>query len=143
MLSLVLPQMLSRYAAAGTASAGWKYDSHSDMQEIISEEIVDETDLYESNRVKRHAKRQSTAVIMRGWVDDSSSYFIPRSRLPGFFTSSSIVERHRQRAETSSPLGEHSPLLARTLLDRPQSPLSITGGSTANYGALTSGSPRK
>ncbi|KAF8588519.1 DUF21-domain-containing protein [Ramaria rubella] len=36
------------------------------LYEIISEEIVDETDLYESNRIKKRAKRQSTAVVMRG-----------------------------------------------------------------------------
>lgn len=36
------------------------------IEEIISEEIVDETDLYESNRIKRRAKRQSTTVMMRG-----------------------------------------------------------------------------
>jgi hypothetical protein len=36
------------------------------IEEIISEEIVDETDRYEDNRHKRRAKRQSTAAIMRG-----------------------------------------------------------------------------
>ncbi|KIJ45048.1 hypothetical protein M422DRAFT_167443 [Sphaerobolus stellatus SS14] len=36
------------------------------MFEIIDEEIIDETDLYESNRIRRRVKRQSTAVIMRG-----------------------------------------------------------------------------
>ncbi|GJJ13964.1 hypothetical protein Clacol_008221 [Clathrus columnatus] len=36
------------------------------IEEIISEEIVDETDMYESNRIKRRAKRQSTAAMMRG-----------------------------------------------------------------------------
>jgi metal transporter CNNM len=35
-------------------------------QEIISEEIVDETDRYEDNRSKRRAKRATTATIMRG-----------------------------------------------------------------------------
>jgi len=39
------------------------------IEEIISEEIVDETDLYESNRIKRRAKRQSTSVMMRGIVE--------------------------------------------------------------------------
>lgn len=38
------------------------------IEEIISEEIVDETDRYEDNQSKRHAKRMSTAAIMRGFV---------------------------------------------------------------------------
>lgn len=42
-------------------------------QEIISEEIVDETDRYEDNRSKRRARRATTAAIMRGYVSASSS----------------------------------------------------------------------
>lgn len=38
------------------------------VQEIISEEIVDETDMYESNRIKQRALRQSTSVVMRGYA---------------------------------------------------------------------------
>jgi metal transporter CNNM len=38
------------------------------IEEIISEEIVDETDRYEDNRHKRKAKRATTATIMRGCV---------------------------------------------------------------------------
>lgn len=41
----------------------WRY-----LQEIISEEIVDETDRYEDNVSKRRARRATTATIMRGWV---------------------------------------------------------------------------
>ncbi|KAF9065028.1 hypothetical protein BDP27DRAFT_1229478 [Rhodocollybia butyracea] len=38
------------------------------IEEIISEEIVDETDRYEDNVSKRRAKRATTANIMRGYV---------------------------------------------------------------------------
>ncbi|KAG0705238.1 hypothetical protein DFH29DRAFT_908285 [Suillus ampliporus] len=39
------------------------------LQEIISEEIVDETDRYEDNQSKRRAKRMTTAAVMRGIVE--------------------------------------------------------------------------
>ena len=38
------------------------------IEEIISEEIVDETDQYEDNQSKRRAKRMTTAAVMRGCV---------------------------------------------------------------------------
>jgi metal transporter CNNM len=38
------------------------------LQEIISEEIVDETDRYEDNQSKRRARRMTTATVMRGFV---------------------------------------------------------------------------
>ena len=38
------------------------------LQEIISEEIVDETDRYEDNTSKRRAKRITTKAVMRGSV---------------------------------------------------------------------------
>jgi metal transporter CNNM len=36
------------------------------IEEIISEEIVDETDQFEDNQSKRRAKRLTTAAVMRG-----------------------------------------------------------------------------
>jgi metal transporter CNNM len=39
------------------------------IEEIISEEIVDETDRYEDNQSKKRAKRMTTAAIMRGIVE--------------------------------------------------------------------------
>ncbi|KAH9075530.1 DUF21-domain-containing protein [Lactarius deliciosus] len=36
------------------------------IEEIIAEEIVDETDRYEDNKSKRQAKRMTTAAVMRG-----------------------------------------------------------------------------
>ncbi|KAG6865600.1 hypothetical protein C0991_001024 [Blastosporella zonata] len=60
------------------------------MKEMISEEIVDETDRYQDNQSKLRAKRMTTSAIMRG-----------------------IVERHR-RASLISIQGETSPLLSGT-----------------------------
>ncbi|KAH7103190.1 DUF21-domain-containing protein [Auriculariales sp. MPI-PUGE-AT-0066] len=39
------------------------------IEEILQEEVVDETDRYESNRGKRRAKRASTAEIMKGIIE--------------------------------------------------------------------------
>ncbi|KAG8904697.1 hypothetical protein FRB99_001338 [Tulasnella sp. 403] len=39
------------------------------IEEIITEEIVDETDVYQDMHTKQRAKRQSTAAIMRGIVE--------------------------------------------------------------------------
>jgi metal transporter CNNM len=39
-----------------------------EIQEIISEEIVDETDRYEDNQSKKRAKRMTTSAVMRGCV---------------------------------------------------------------------------
>ncbi|KAF8228594.1 DUF21-domain-containing protein [Tricholoma matsutake] len=47
------------------------------IEEIISEEIVDETDRYEDNQSKRRAKRMTTAAIMRGCVNMSKSWRLP------------------------------------------------------------------
>ncbi|KAF8870596.1 hypothetical protein CPB84DRAFT_1801877 [Gymnopilus junonius] len=59
------------------------------IEEIISEEIVDETDRYEDNQSKRRAKRDTNAVVMRG-----------------------IVERERHRENNSKDsASERAPLL--------------------------------
>jgi len=39
------------------------------IEEIILEEIVDETDRYENNQSKKRAKRLATAAMMRGIVE--------------------------------------------------------------------------
>ncbi|KAJ8520651.1 hypothetical protein ONZ45_g2570 [Pleurotus djamor] len=39
------------------------------IEEIITEEIVDETDRYEDNQSKRRARRMTTSAIMRGIVE--------------------------------------------------------------------------
>ncbi|KAK0199503.1 hypothetical protein DFS33DRAFT_1367490 [Desarmillaria ectypa] len=60
------------------------------IEEIISEEIVDETDRYDDNVHKRKAKRMTTAAIMRG-----------------------IVERERGRVSVVGTPTERTPLLGR------------------------------
>ncbi|KAF9444516.1 DUF21-domain-containing protein [Macrolepiota fuliginosa MF-IS2] len=42
--------------------------------EILSEEIVDETDRYEDNQSKKRAKRLTTAAVMRGYVHQRSLF---------------------------------------------------------------------
>jgi metal transporter CNNM len=44
------------------------------LQEIISEEIVDETDRYEDNQSKRSAGRMTTVAMMRGFVLSRRSF---------------------------------------------------------------------
>jgi metal transporter CNNM len=41
------------------------------IEEIISEEIVDETDQFEDNQSRRRAKRMTTTAVMRGCVSFS------------------------------------------------------------------------
>jgi hypothetical protein len=48
------------------------------IEEIISEEIVDETDQFEDNQSKRRAKRMTTAAVMRGCVFPFSHLFLTR-----------------------------------------------------------------
>ncbi|KAI0041506.1 DUF21-domain-containing protein [Auriscalpium vulgare] len=85
------------------------------IEEIISEEIVDETDRYEDNQSKKRAKRMTTAAVMRG-----------------------IVERERRMDSTNVSVGEQTPLIPAS----PPPSLTITqNGST--YGTMAlSESPR-
>lgn len=87
------------------------------IEEIISEEIVDETDRYEDNQSKRHARRITTSTVMRG-----------------------IVER--ERSLTRVPSFERTPLLRETPL-MSSTPRSEINQSTPCYGAILSQSPKK
>jgi len=85
------------------------------IEEIISEEIVDETDQFEDNHTKRRAKRMTTAAVMRG-----------------------IVERER-RSDLANPNSEErTPLLV-------MSPGSLEASDGAvrglGYGGIRFGSP--
>jgi len=85
------------------------------IEEIISEEIVDETDRYEDNVHKKRAKRMTTAAVMRG-----------------------IVERHVKRAASIRnvpPPSESSWLLGAGA----ESP---GANGDFKYGAVLSESPR-
>ncbi|KAJ7750777.1 hypothetical protein B0H16DRAFT_1549057 [Mycena metata] len=68
------------------------------IEEILSEEIVDETDRYEDNVSKQHAKRMTTAAVMRGIVE--------RRR-------GASAERAGRGASVARE-GERTPLIART-----------------------------
>jgi len=85
------------------------------IEEIISEEIVDETDRYEDNQSKKRAKRMTTAAIMRG-----------------------IVERERNDGHVA---GERTPLLPASPLpinSKQSNGLDIRGVS---YGTVLTESP--
>jgi len=59
------------------------------IEEIISEEIVDETDQYEDNHSKRRARRQTTSSVLGGIVER-------RRGASSFSETSSLVERVRR-----------------------------------------------
>ncbi|KAG1719100.1 hypothetical protein EDB19DRAFT_1787462 [Suillus lakei] len=86
------------------------------FQEIISEEIVDETDRYEDNQNQKRAKRMATSALMRG-----------------------IVERERGSMRALS--FEQTPLLRETPLIS-SSPRSEINHPTPLYGAILSQSPK-
>ncbi|KAF9475347.1 DUF21-domain-containing protein [Pholiota conissans] len=73
------------------------------IEEILAEEIVDETDQYEDNHSKRRARRQTTSRVLGGYVHRKSS---KHSLIVRIFMLR-IVERRRRRSsftETSSLL---------------------------------------
>jgi len=86
------------------------------IEEIISEEIVDETDQFEDNQSRRRAKRMTTAAVMRG-----------------------IVERERRTDPANPNSDERMPLLG-------VSPGLLEAGDLAargiGYGGIRFGSPR-
>ncbi|CAK5282265.1 unnamed protein product [Mycena citricolor] len=56
------------------------------IEEILSEEIVDETDLYQDNVSKKYADRLTTAAVMRGIVERTSN----RTRFESFSSAETI-----------------------------------------------------
>lgn len=68
------------------------------IEEIISEEIVDETDQYEDNHSKRRAKRQTTSDVLGGIVER-------RRRRSSFTETSSLIERIRSGSRVALPYG--------------------------------------
>lgn len=73
------------------------------IEEIISEEIVDETDQYEDNQSKRHAKRVIDTTVMRDIVEQERS----------IFTRTSTIEP----TQVTSVNIEAMPLLPKSSLD--------------------------
>ena len=114
--------------------------THSDIiEEIIAEEIVDETDRYEDNQSKRRAKRMTTAAVMRGCVVCSrlSSFFVG---ITSRFFVDRIVERERRLDAAASPhVGERTPLLGVSpgILE-----VGDMGSKGLIYGNVRSDSPR-
>ncbi|KAI0324347.1 DUF21-domain-containing protein [Cubamyces sp. BRFM 1775] len=117
------------------------------IEEMISEEIVDETDRYEDNVSKRRARRMKNAAVMKG-----------------------IIEYRTGRANSLSEVGDRTPLLSRNQSPMPPpvesermalnttaqnldgSASAVTGravsrrlGSNLNpqYGSVIVGSPRE
>lgn len=89
------------------------------IEEIISEEIVDETDQYEDNVSKRRAKRLVTARVMKGIVEhDSGSRSGTDSTSVVTVSSTSTVAEGSQskgvpiHTGTEESVDEHSTLLS-------------------------------
>ncbi|KAF7969740.1 hypothetical protein HWV62_26098 [Athelia sp. TMB] len=92
------------------------------IEEIISEEIVDETDRYEDNTSKKRAKRMTTAAVMRG-----------------------IVERGRIATRVGGGSRERTPLLPAVPLPMSPATKAQNGGGgngedakLVNYGSVPS-----
>ncbi|KAJ7347346.1 hypothetical protein DFH08DRAFT_867799 [Mycena albidolilacea] len=77
------------------------------IEEILSEEIVDETDRYEDNVSKAKAKRNTTAAVMRGIVERQRNASRARSVRSAASRPPSIITI-RDEGERES---EHAPLL--------------------------------
>lgn len=101
---------------------------HTDIiEEIIAEEIVDETDRYEDNQSKRRARRITTAAVMRGWVFPFFLPFILMTASAGY----RIVERERRLDVASPNIDERSSLLSPGLIE-----VSDAGARNLVYGSL-------
>jgi len=87
------------------------------IEEIISEEIVDETDRYEDNRHKKRARRMTTAAVMRGIVE---------------------ISVRGRRGESLSTVGSPSPFEVTPLV--PGTPQG--NGKALQYGSFVSESPK-
>ncbi|OCH94191.1 DUF21-domain-containing protein [Obba rivulosa] len=121
------------------------------IEEMISEEIVDETDRYEDNQSKRHARRLKDAKIMRGIVEYRSSRANSQNTFRGTGERSPLLGLHD--ALPPPPHGgneEGAPALGRDVMDNPSAieiPSSmrddgrINGTSHPQYGSVIVGSP--
>ncbi|KZT09046.1 DUF21-domain-containing protein [Laetiporus sulphureus 93-53] len=122
------------------------------IEEIISEEIVDETDRYEDNQSKRRARRLKNAAVMRGIVEyhvsrRNSQNTVPTTseRMPLFSrnnsgtpsqTSRSRVDTVQSGTECSTPSSVGSLHSERTIM--PDS----NGMTVPQYGSVAVGSPK-
>ncbi|KAF7340346.1 hypothetical protein MVEN_01953800 [Mycena venus] len=84
------------------------------IEEILSEEIVDETDRYEDNVSKAKAKRVTTAAVMRGCVLELT---VDHPMLVCLLLSLCIVERtQRAQSISRSSAGDRTPVAPRSPL---------------------------
>ncbi|KAH9850607.1 DUF21-domain-containing protein [Lenzites betulinus] len=90
------------------------------IEEMISEEIVDETDRYEDNVSKRRARRLKNVAVMKGYV----LHYLPHCLRISYRTHR-IVEYRVGRANSLAD-SDRTPLLSRT-----QSPLPPTESDRA------------
>ncbi|KAG1836830.1 hypothetical protein DFJ58DRAFT_846757 [Suillus subalutaceus] len=75
-------QALDYFRTPGSPGGGIGVITLEDViEEMISEEIVDETDQYEDNQSKRHAKRMIDATVMRDIVELERSAFTRTSTI--------------------------------------------------------------
>ncbi|KAG2358635.1 hypothetical protein BDR07DRAFT_1379273 [Suillus spraguei] len=97
-------QALDYFRTPGSPGGGIGVITLEDViEEIISEEIVDETDQYEDNQSKRHAKRVIDTTVMRDIVEQERS----------IFTRTSTIEP----TQVTSVNIEAMPLLPKSSLD--------------------------
>ncbi|CAK5266481.1 unnamed protein product [Mycena citricolor] len=92
------------------------------IEEIISEEIVDETDRYADNVSKQRAKRATTADVMRGIVERRRGVSVARS------LRSDLDENEHGGGESAprSLPDERSPLIDLSTSPRPRRPAALT-----------------
>ncbi|PCH33131.1 DUF21-domain-containing protein [Wolfiporia cocos MD-104 SS10] len=109
------------------------------IEEIISEEIVDETDRYEDNHSKRRARRLKNQAVMRGIVEYRASRANSDTMLPLVTERTLLIgpknnENTRENGNGANDAkdGEGE----RSALSR-----SPTGVDSSTYGSVTVGSP--
>ncbi|CCL98919.1 uncharacterized protein FIBRA_00926 [Fibroporia radiculosa] len=106
------------------------------IEEIISEEIVDETDRYEDNQSKRRARRLKNATVMRGIVEYRGSRANSQSTLPLPGDRTPLLGGRSIGRDISIP--RNGAVEVETV--RPTSTLRETG-TLAEYGGIATGSP--
>jgi len=115
------------------------------IEEILAEEIVDETDRYEDNVTKQRTKRITTAAVMRGIVERQRGQSLSMGeRTPVMARAPSLTDGERTPLVNVSD-GEHTPLANATGTDE-RSPsirsLSVgrgQGRGRGGYGSTQTG----
>ncbi|OBZ78616.1 Protein MAM3 [Grifola frondosa] len=116
------------------------------IEEIISEEIVDETDRYEDNQSKRRARRMKDATVMRGIVENIGRAN-SQSTLPGVTDRTPLISR------VASPFPNIEVDSGSTIQsgngtdiadpDELRGALNPNGNSHPQYGSVIVGSPNR